>query len=61
MKELFNKLSNVSNFFNEKRFVYQYETPKAPEAPKSPSETRVEQAKFQDKYLQPQENIVSEE
>jgi len=61
MKELFNILSNVSNFFNEKRFVYQYETPKAPEAPKSPSETRVEQAKLQDKYLQPQENIVSEE
>jgi hypothetical protein len=40
MKELFNALSNISNFLNEKRFVYQFDAPKgeppAPEAPKGP-------------------------
>ena len=62
MKELFNILSNVSNFLKERHFIYQnVEAPKEPEAPKSLSETRVEQAKLQDKYLQPQESIASKE
>jgi hypothetical protein len=53
MKELFNILSNVSEFLTEKRFVYNQETPKEPVAPGA--ENRKEQAENQKKYLIPKE------
>jgi len=36
MKELFNSLSNVFNFFNEKRFVYEQPAPEASTLPEGP-------------------------
>jgi len=38
MKELFNILSTISDFLNEKRFVYQREKPPAKVTPKTPEE-----------------------
>lgn len=60
MKELFNKLSNVYQFFNEKRFIYDEVSERAPkEAPKGEQgEREVPKDAKADKDLSPEELVA---